>query len=50
MVAVNPFRYFLRALAFSALRGGRLRGRYIAVLAGRADGGFIVSLFTGSHR
>ena len=47
---MNPARYFLRGVAFSALRSGRLTGRYVAVLAGRAIGGFIVSLFTGSHR
>lgn len=39
---MNPVRYFLRALAFSALRGGRIRGRYALVLAGRAIGGWVV--------
>ena len=41
---MSPVRYFMRALAFSALRGGRLSGRYVGVLAGRAIGGFIASL------
>lgn len=47
---MNPVRYFLRALAFSALRSGRISSRYAWVLVGRAIGGFIVSLFLGSHR
>lgn len=46
---MNPARYFLRGVAFSALRGGRLSSRYVAVLAGRAIGSFIVSLFLGSR-
>jgi hypothetical protein len=37
---VNPLRYFLRALAFSALRGWPIRLRYVGVIAGRAIGGW----------
>jgi hypothetical protein len=36
---VKALRYFLRALAFSALRGWPIRGRYLGVLTGRAFGG-----------
>lgn len=50
MVAVNPLRYFLRALAFSALRGRPIRARYAWVLAGRAIGGAVVARILGSHR
>lgn len=38
---MNPLRYFLRAVAFSALRGARIRARYVGVLVGRAIGGWI---------
>jgi hypothetical protein len=41
---VNPLRYFLRALAFSALRGRRIRTRYALALAGRAIGGWLAAL------
>lgn len=43
---MNPLRYFLRAIAFSALRGP-IRLRYVGVLAGRAIGGWLVALLTG---
>ena len=46
---MNPLRYFLRALAFSALRGYRIRGRYVSVLAGRAIGGWLLSLLFRGH-
>ncbi len=41
---MNPFRYLLGSIAFSALRGYRIRGRYVGVLAGRAAGGWLASL------
>ena len=47
---MNPVRYFLRALAFSALRGWPLRARYVGVLAGRAIGGYLASLLAGLNR
>lgn len=37
---MNPARYFLRAMAFSALRGP-IRLRYAGILAGRAIGGWL---------
>lgn len=43
---MNPLRYFLRALAFSALRGWPIRARYACVLAGRAIGGWFASMGT----
>lgn len=43
---MNPLRYFLRALGFSALRGP-IRLRYVGVLAGRAIGGWFAALFMG---
>lgn len=46
---MNPLRYFLRALAFSALRGWRIRPRYIGTLAGRAIGGWLAFRLFG-HR
>lgn len=46
---MNPLRYFLRALAFAALRGS-IRGRYVGVLAGRAVGGCIAHYLTGRRR
>lgn len=47
---MNPVRYFLRALAFSALRGGRVRGRYALVLGGRAIGGWLIALTLRANR
>lgn len=44
---MNPLRYFPRALAFSVLRGCPIRARYIAVLAGRALGGWIACRLLG---
>lgn len=46
---MNPFRYLLRALAFSALRGYRIRGRYVGVLTGRAIGGWLASRLLGRN-
>ena len=46
---MNPLRYFLRALAFSALRG-RIRGRYVGVLTGRAIGGWVAAVLLGRRR
>ncbi len=43
---MNPLRYFLRAIAFSAFRG-RIRLRYVGVLAGRAIGGWLAALLMG---
>ena len=47
---MNPLRYFLRAVAFSALRGWPLRARYVGVLAGRAIGGCVASLLAALNR
>lgn len=44
---MTALRYFLRALAFSALRGGRISARYAWVLAGRAIGGWIAGALLG---
>ena len=44
---MNPLRYCLRALAFSGLRGYRIRPRYVGVLAGRAVGGWIAYRLLG---
>lgn len=38
---MNALRYFLRALAFSALRGWPIKARYVGVIAGRAIGGWV---------
>jgi hypothetical protein len=38
---VNPLRYLLQALAFSALHGCPVRARHVGVLARRAIGGWI---------
>ena len=43
---MNPLRYFLRSIAFSALRGP-VRLRYLGVLAGRAIGGWLATLIMG---
>jgi hypothetical protein len=37
----------MRSLAFSALRNGRIRGRYACVLAGRAIGGWLAYRLIG---
>jgi len=37
---MNPLRYFLRSIAYAALRGP-IRLRYLGVLAGRALGGWL---------
>lgn len=47
---MNPLRYFLRTLAFSALRSGRISGRYACVLAGRAIGGCVAALILRANR
>jgi hypothetical protein len=47
---VNPLRYLLRALAFSALRGWPVRARYVGVLAGRAVGGWLAAVILGRRR
>lgn len=41
---MNPLRYFLRSLAFSALRGYRVNPRVLGIVAGRSLGGFLVAL------
>lgn len=41
--------YFLRSLAFSALRGP-VRVRYVGVLAGRAIGGWLAYRLIGRRR
>jgi hypothetical protein len=46
---MNPLRYFLRALAFSALRGP-IRARYLGILAGRAIGGWLAYALIGRPR
>lgn len=38
---MSALRYFLRAFAFSALRGWPVRARHVGILAGRAVGGWI---------
>lgn len=43
---MNPVRYFLRAISFSALRGP-IRLRYIGILAGRAIGGWFAFWLIG---
>lgn len=43
---MNPLRYLLRAIAFSALRGP-VRLRYLGVLAGRAIGGWFAARILG---
>lgn len=47
---MNPLRYFLRALAFSALRGWPVRTRYVGVLAGRSLGGWLAYWLIGRRR
>lgn len=37
---MSPLRYFLRSIAYAALRGP-IRLRYLGVLAGRAIGGWL---------
>ena len=43
---MNPLRYFLRAIAFAALRGP-MRPRYVGVVAGRAIGGWLAARLIG---
>lgn len=45
---MNPLRYFLRAIAFSVLRGWPIRTQYVGVLAGRAIGGWIARRCSGA--
>ena len=47
---MSPLRYFLRALAFSALRGRPIRARYAWVLVGRAIGGCVAALILRANR
>ena len=42
---MKPLRYFLRAIAYAALRGP-VRLRYVGVLAGRAVGGWLAYSLT----
>lgn len=44
---MSALRYFLRALAFSALRGWPVRARYVGILAGRTIGGWIAYRLLG---
>jgi hypothetical protein len=47
---LNPLRYFLRAVAFSALRGWPIRLRYVGMIAGRALGGWLAYRLIGRRR
>jgi hypothetical protein len=47
---MNPLRYFLRSIAFSALRGWPIRARYVGVLAARAVGGWLAYRLIGRRQ